>query len=241
MDSRSRLFRATREGNLQEVGDILSADPSLSNAPGEHGKTPLHEAAEYDRDDVAARLLETGASIESTSEWGQTAFEWAATMGSARVAKLLLDQGASGLGVVTAASLGMTEEVRALIARGLDLRRDARTPHRHEPDEHWPADSAYARGDILDDAFYGACRNGHVATAELLEAYGARIDALGVFGGTGLHWAAINGHEAMVRWLLERGANATLHDRRFDADAASWAEEGGHPELAKLIRRHLDS
>lgn len=238
MDSTSRLFRATREGNLQEVGDLLAADPSLIHAAGEHGKTALHEAAEYDRDDVAARLLETGASIESTSEWGQTPFQWAATMGSGRVAKLLLEQGAQGLGVVTAASLGMTDMVRSLIASGLDARRDARTPHRHEADEHWPAESAYARGDILDDAFYGACRNGHVDTAELLEAYGARIDARGVFGGTGLHWAAINGHYSMVEWLIERGADATIHDRRFDSDAAAWAEKGGHAELAERIRSH---
>jgi ankyrin repeat protein len=232
------LIRATREGDVAAVGNLLASHPELADEAGDHGKTALHYAAEYDRPEIAKRLLEGGASLEKTTDWGQTAFQWAATMGSGRVANFLLAHGAQGLGLVTAASLGMLEQVRQLLAHGIDRGRDARSPIEPTVDEHWPASSAYARGDILDDAFYGACRNGHVDTAALLEAYGAHIDARGVFGGSALHWAAIQGHATMVRWLLDHGADTTLRDERFDGDPADWAEEGGHPELARTIREH---
>jgi ankyrin repeat protein len=40
---------------------------------------------------------------------------------------------------------------------------------------------------------YSAARNGHSQVVEYLLDRGAAIDAKGVFGGTGVHWAAING------------------------------------------------
>ena len=241
MDARELLIRATREGDLAAVGNLLATHPELADEPCDNGKTALHYAAEYDRAEIAARLLEGGATLERTTSWGQTAFEWAATMGSAHVADVLLQRGARGLGLVTAASLGKVEQLRELLAHGIDRQRDARSPLEPTVDEHWPADSAYARGDILDDAFYGACRNGHIEAAKLLEAYGAHIDAKGVFGGTALHWAAIQGHAEMVGWLLDHGADAMLRDEHFDGDAADWAEEGGYPEIAAQIRAHADA
>ena len=50
------------------------------------------------------------------------------------------------------------------------------------------------QGDV-DAAFVLACRNGHTDVARTLLARGADVNARGFFAGTGLHWAAINGHE----------------------------------------------
>jgi ankyrin repeat protein len=51
-------------------------------------------------------LLDAGADLEATTSWGATPFDWGATMGSARVADLLLARGAKGMNVVAAANLG---------------------------------------------------------------------------------------------------------------------------------------
>jgi ankyrin repeat protein len=72
---------------------------------------------------------------------------------------------------------------------------------------------------------------------EYLLSRGASIDAKGVFGATGLHWAAMNGHAGTVELLISRGANLELKDARFGATALGWAEEGGHTHIADLLRR----
>jgi ankyrin repeat protein len=90
-------------------------------------------------------------------------------------------------------------------------------------------------GDAVSDAFYIACRSGQLAVAQLLLEHGADIDARGHFGATGLHWAALNGHTEVVRWLLERGAATDECDPRFDSTPEGWALETGHADLAALI------
>jgi hypothetical protein len=86
-----------------------------------------------------------------------------------------------------------------------------------EPDDHWVADSARTKGDVMSHVFYCACRNGQTAVAALLLERGADVNAKGVFGGTGLHWAAINGHKDAVEFLVAHGADLTIRDAKFDS------------------------
>jgi ankyrin repeat protein len=235
-DEREFLEAAAR-GDLTALRTALRGDPALSRARGEHDATALHWAAEGDRLEMAQLLVAAGADVEAATSWGATAFDWAATMGSARVAALLLDLGATGLTVITAASLGRFAAVVGFLEDGCALsvathrRRDAPL----YPDDDWPADSAHLRGDVLSDALYGTCRNGFAAVASYLLDRGADVNAKGIFGGTGLHWAAVGGKRATVELLLRRGANRRLRDGRFAATAADWAREGGHDEIACLL------
>jgi ankyrin repeat protein len=93
------------------------------------------------------------------------------------------------------------------------------------------------KGDVISDAFYGACRNGHTAVAELLLARGADIDAKGVFGGTAVHWAAINGHKDTVMFLVNHGADLSARDAKFDATPEEWAAESTHEEIREFLHR----
>jgi ankyrin repeat protein len=52
---------------------------------------------------------------------------------------------------------------------------------------------------------------------------------------TGLHAAAGNGDVAMVRLLLELGADPTIKDCRFEALPAQWAEHFGHVAVVELL------
>ena len=213
---------------------MLGRDPQLARATGAHAKTGLHFAAEKDDVEMARLLLDAGANIESTTEWGATPLEWAAVTGSTRVADLLLARGAAGLSLVTAAALGKLDVVRTIVSHG-DLAGDSRRV-RPASDDEWPSDAACVLGDVLSDAMYSAARNGHDAVVAFLLDAGAHVDAKGFFGATGLHWAAINGHRTTVDLLLERGANRTIRDARFKATPDSWAEEGGHLEIAEALR-----
>ena len=94
-------------------------------------------------------------------------------------------------------------------ASGLGWRADVETilsasvldeAHRHERFEQVEGGSWISHGPIMDDAlllsdcFYISGRNGHTEIARLLEQRGADVNFRGFFGGTALHWAAINGH-----------------------------------------------
>ena len=50
-----------------------------------------------------------------------------------------------------------------------------------------------------------------------------------------LHEAAMRGNVAVIRLLLEHGANPNLRDTGYDATAAGWAEHHEHPEAYALL------
>ncbi len=200
-------------------------------------KTPLHWAAERDDPDTAQSLLNAGADLEARTSWGATPLDWAATMGSTKVADLLLAHGAQGMDLVMAASLGKMDLVRELLDSAAPNPTAGRRAVPAEPNDHWVADSACMKGDVLSDAFYRACRNGRTEVAALLLERGADIDAKGVFGGTGLHWSAIKGHRETVELLLSHGADLSVRDAKFDATPEGWAAEGGYNEICELLHR----
>jgi ankyrin repeat protein len=81
--------------------------------------------------------------------------------------------------------------------------------------------------------------HGHIDAAKLLLEKGAEINSVpGGFdyAGAVLHYAALNGHRAMVEFLLAHGADRKLEDTKVGSTAAGWAEYGGHPELLELLR-----
>ena len=236
MELTAAVLDAVREDDAARLATMLRERPSLVRAADQHAKTALHWAAQLDRVEVAEILIQAGADLEARTAWGASAFDWAATMGSTRVAELLLAKGATGLSLITAAALGRHQAVRNFVEAGADLSLHRRRDAPPIPDDHWPAESAHARGDVLSDALYAAARNGHREVAEYLLDQGADVNARGVFGATALQWAAFNGHAGVVELLLARGADPHLRDSRFDADAAGWAHEGGHGNIVAVLR-----
>jgi ankyrin repeat protein len=231
------FIEAAKKGDATKIRSLLKADPSLVRTMADHLKTALHLAAEGDHAETAAALVEAGADIEARTSWGASPLDWAAMMGSSRVADLLLGQGATGLTLITAASLGKLSDVHRIIETGEDLSAHRSRAAPTLPDDHWPPDSAHILKDTVSDALYAAARNGHTNVVAYLLGHGADINAKGVFGATGLHWAAINGHQAIIEFLIKRGANLTIRDSKFNATPEEWAQEGGHSAIAAMLRQ----
>ena len=94
---------------------------------------------------------------------------------------------------------------------------------------------------MLEEALVYASVQSEEAVIRLI-GRGAKGDVNVSPGGqsSALHNAAWRGHTGTVKLLLENGARANQLDNQWNGTPAGWAEHGGHPELADLLRRHED-
>ena len=84
-----------------------------------------------------------------------------------------------------------------------------------------------------------AARRGDVVMVRWLLAHGAEPNGMWAMWDarvTALHPAALLGHAEVVRALLDAGADPTIRDSKHNGDAFGWAEHGGQPEIAKMLR-----
>lgn len=85
------------------------------------------------------------------------------------------------------------------------------------------------------EVFFALAGNREFVLVQELLTAGVDVNATNDLKQTALHWAAFNGDEALVDWLLERGADPMLQELQFNGTCAGWADAGGHPDLAKKL------
>ena len=215
---------------------------------------PLIAAGSIDNQPVAELLLDRGAAIDGTGGWSP--LEEALYWNSQNAIALLLERGAKVQNLRIAAGLGLTDLIETFFDADGDLKPEAgridwpfgslemiaRSNHNARGKQmladrinSWSQD----RRGIIDNAFVYACMHGHIEAAKLLLAKGAQINSIpGGFdyAGTGLHYAALNGHRPMIKFLLDHGADRNIKDTKVGSTPAGWADHGGHPELRELLQ-----
>ncbi len=235
-----------KPNNVEMAAILIDAGAELNE--------PLIAAASINNRAVAELLLDRGAAIDGTGGWSP--LEEALYWNSQDVIALLLERGAKVQNLRTAAGLGRADLIENYFNVDGSLKpeagkidwpwRDLETIASSNHDaagkqslanrvNAWSQD----RQGIVNNAFVYACMHGHIDAAKLLLDKGAEINTIpGGFdyAGTGLHYAALNGHRAMVEFLLNYGADRNVKDTKVGSTAAGWAEYGGHPELLDLLR-----
>ena len=215
---------------------------------------PLIAAGSIDNRPVAELLLDRGAAIDGTGGWSP--LEEALYWNSQNAIALLLERGAKVQNLRIAAGLGLTDLIETFFDADGDLKPEAgridwpfgslemiaRSNHNARGKQmladrinSWSQD----RVGIIDNAFVYACMHGHIEAAKLLLAKGAQINSIpGGFdyAGTGSHYAALNGHRPMIKFLLDHGADRNIKDTKVGSTPAGWADHGGHPELRELLQ-----
>lgn len=152
----------------------------------------------------ALELISDGADVNERSVDGTTALHWAVYKKDLELVEMLLDEGADpdarndyGATAMTVASEhGDYAIMKALI----DAEGDIESPN--------------SEGQTV---LMAVARTGNLETAELLLEEGAKVDATESWGGqTSLMWASSQSQPAMVRLLLEHGADANKRSKNQD-------------------------
>jgi ankyrin repeat protein len=191
--------------------------------------TALHYASMNGHAEVVKLLLQRGADATIPSVLDMTPLSSACEGGHLGVVQLLLDhQGPQALGMTPstgatplhyAARGGREDVVKFLLGKGAD----ANSQH----EDGWTP-------------FTEASSQGHVGVAQLL------LEHMGVWDvdtqdrnrKTALHWAAGNGHEDMVAFLLSKGASATITSDE-GLTPPMQALIAGHVGVARLLLEHM--
>ncbi len=188
---RARLFKAIEGGDLEEVRQLLDADPSLSSSLNSEGASALIWAAYYTQPAIAEVLMGHGAR--------PNVFEASALNLNDQLTELLrsdqtLVDGYSFDGwtpLHLAAHFGSLAVIRTLLSNGASHRAVSDISNGNQPLQ---AAAAGRQGDA----------------AGLLLEVGADVDAPSEVGFTALLSAAANGDVELTRILLEAGAKVDV-------------------------------
>ena len=83
--------------------------------------------------------------------------------------------------------------------------------------------NGFCQEEITADVFRRAARNGDLETVKKGIESGIEVDAKSAYGATALFFACDRGHEEVVNYLLEKGADPNIKDTFYKATPVSWS------------------
>ena len=224
----SALHVAAAQNQYEKVAKLLASgeDP---NTQLPTGMTPLHSAASEGYKDVVGLLLANNASVDALGPHGATALHLAAHRGRASVTELLLREGAAvnalaGSFATTplymASEMGHTRVVAALLGANASIEAQADARSDADTDAYSYVLSRLPSRPDTNESDYT-----HTNQHTLVQAHD---------GSTALLMAAREGHEEVVKLLLDAGAYVDATDGR-QARPIAWAQAVGHTEIVELF------
>jgi ankyrin repeat protein len=210
----------------------------------------LNAAACIDNAEIVALLLDHGAEINGAGSWSplEEALYWK----NQKVIDLLLERGAAVDNLRKASALGRIDLMESFFNGDGSLKPEAgkidwpfgelqqSNSNCTIKDELEAKVASWSNNpqDIINNAFVYACMHDQIEAAQFLLNKGAEINAIPPgfdYSGTGLHYAALNGHREMVDFLIEHGTQIDIKDTKVNSTPSGWAEYGGHSDLKAYL------
>jgi predicted enzyme related to lactoylglutathione lyase len=219
------LLRALKRGDVEQLAEVLAADPGLARC-WIGGVTPLHHFADAPghRPNAAAvvtALVAAGADLDAHARdtWHhETPLHWAASNDDVELIDALLNAGADiehpgssidgGPPIQSALGYAQWAAVRRLWQRGAQTGLSHAAVLGLADTVASMVETARPDGDQLSIAFWNACRAGQLETARYLLAQGADLNWPAPWdGSTPLDAASAKHQREAVAWLRASGAH----------------------------------
>ncbi|XP_052256426.1 ankyrin-3-like [Dreissena polymorpha] len=222
------LMIAAKENKLVIVERLLDLGVNVNDRAND-GRTAIHYAAAYAKDDVVRTLLNRKADITLT---GGSKDELPLHVACARNngamtvvqqllraqikdQRLVMDK-SGAIPLFLAAEVGNVSVCRELLTSTVEAQLSAQ------------------RKDNGDGALHIACRRRDMELARLLVESGAIVDMQNHEGQTALHIAAFEGDEPMLKYLLLNKASPYMSDK-LDRSPVHIAAERGHTHIVDQL------
>lgn len=223
-----QLYNASLDNDAQTIRHLLSVkvDPN-SGAANPAGDTPLIVASLRGNLEAAQALLDGGANLEMTNQYGATALHVATKNSQEKMVTLLLSRDAkvdAGINEGNLTALYLAAQSNHTGIASLLLKSGAGANRAHHK--------------LGDSALHVAAQEGFYELAALLLQYQADPNArMNVEGYTPLDNAVQNNHPKLVQLLLANHANPNLKNLVDGGTPLHFAVEKNYIAVANLLVR----
>lgn len=200
-------------GSTALVALVTSAHPHLAGVQGE----------------LVDAFCEAGAKPNGPNDEGEP-LALAIGFRYTEAARALAKRGARIDNLPAAAALGQVDRVKEFLDPSAKVEsKSCMFPNPNHP----PLDSSVAPhpAATVQFAFVLACMFNEAEIAKLMLENGASVNEVSRGKITAIHEACYQGHQEIVRFLLDEGADPKLRDGYWNSTAIGWSGAGGHKEL----------
>lgn len=216
---------------LLEAGADADGGRSKDKGPGDRdGRTPLlfiasEKSSKWNVGTVKL-LLEKGANPDAMDSTERTPLHWAATNGYLELGRILL-----------AGNYGTKPNINATQNRGKTALHFASVHNREDFVDLLISNSAFldSKSDGQWTPLINAADKGHTGVVSKLLAAGANVNAQTSTHMTALHWAASNGHDDVVKILLDRPETNLAIKDNDERTPMICAAEGRHNRIVAML------